>query len=347
MTMNAGKAMTQPAQRLMAMLRIRRFEEQCIRLSQAGKFRGHYHVYIGQEATAVAACEALLAEDFIFTTWRNHGHLLARGAAPDRMVAEILGKAGGYAGGKSGTLHLAVRDLGIPTTSALVGGTLPLATGAALACKQRGSGIAVCFFGDAALEEGALYEAMLLASVWQVPILFVCENNTMPPEQRTRAQSPSSTLPSARLGDIPEALRVSVEAVDAADAEALSECFARLVGQVRSTCAPRFVEVRCNRWPGNFLSWPELPCGEWQMGWAFGEQPERADLAVWLEQSDPLQRYLCKLIAAGTLDRAQAQALDDSARAEMAGAVCFALESPYPPPQEAYRHVLAAGGRTQ
>lgn len=345
MIVSANKVMSRPHERLAAMLRIRRFEEQCILLSKAGRFRGHYHVYIGQEATAVAVCAALSAEDFVFTTWRNHGHLLARGAAPERMMAEILGKAGGYARGKSGTLHLAVRELGVPTTSALVGGTLPLATGAALACKQRGAGMTVCFFGDAALEEGAFYEAMILAAVWEVPILFVCENNTMPPEQRTRAQSTSSTLPAAALKDVPESLRILSEVVDGADAEDLTHRMEQLVAEVRGSGQPRFVEVRCARWPGNFLTWPELPCGEWQTAWAFDQLPDRADLAAWLEQSDPLHRYVRKLVADGTLDRAEVEAIDMQARADMAQAVRFATDSPFPAPQEAYQHVLAEGGQ--
>ena len=327
-------------ERLEQMLRIRRFEEQCILLSKAGQFRGHYHIYIGQEATAVAVCEALTPPDFIFTTWRNHGHLIARGASPDRMMAEILGKAGGYAGGKSGTLHLAVRDLGIPTTSALVGGTLPLATGAALACKQQGSGITVCFFGDAALEEGATYEAMILASLWQLPILFVCENNTMPSDRRTRLQAPSSTLPAARLQDVPEALQVGAEVLDGADADGLRDGMQRLVAEVRASGKARFVEVRYTRWPGIVPSWPDLPGGEWQLAWAFGEQPDNADIAAWLA-SDPVCRYVRKCVAAGTLERAQAEAVDARAREEMAQAVRFALESPEPSPEQAYRHVFA------
>jgi TPP-dependent pyruvate/acetoin dehydrogenase alpha subunit len=335
-----------PAERVAAMLRIRRFEEQCILLSRAGRFSGHYHVYIGQEATAVAACAALGAEDFVFSTWRNHGHLLARGAAPDRMLAEILGKAGGYARGKAGTLHLAVRELGIPATSALVGGSLPLATGAALACKRRGSGVAVSFFGDAALEEGATYEALILASLWQVPILFVCENNSIPPAQRKRGQFTSSTLPASRLADVPQALQIRAEVVDGADTDALSDCFARLVSEVRGGGGPRFVEVRCTRWPGSFPLWPELPSGEWQLGWAFDQTPDRADLAAWIVQSDPLSMHLRKLISAGALTRAQAKALDERAKAEMADAVRFALDSPFPAPEEAYRHVWAEEGTT-
>jgi pyruvate dehydrogenase E1 component alpha subunit len=328
------------AERVLAMLRMRRFEEQCVELSKAGKLLGHYHVYIGQEATAISTCAALTPEDFVFSTWRNHGHLLARGASPQKMMAEILGRSGGYAGGKSGTLHLAARELGVPTTSALVGASVPLAIGSALACKRRGSGIAVAFFGDAGLEEGAFYEAVLLASVWQVPILFVCENNAIPPEQRKRGQYTSSTLPAARLLDVPLALKVPSEAVDGADMDALDECFKRLIGEVRSGGGPRFVEVRCTRWPGNIMTWPELPGGEWQLSWVFGAKPENAQMADWLP-SDPLILYLRKLVAAGAMERAQIEAIDQRARSEMAAAVRLALDSPYPAPAEAYRHVFA------
>ena len=336
-----------PAFLLAEMLRIRRFEEQCILLSKDGKFPGHYHVYIGQEATAVTACAELGKDDFVFSSWRNHGHLLARGAAPNRMMAEIMGKSDGYARGKSGTLHMSVRELGVPSTSALVGGSLPLAIGAALACKRQGRGVVAAFFGDAALEEGACYEAMILASLWKLPILFVCENNSIPPALRQRGQYTSSTLPAAQLLDVPQSLQIRTEAVDGADADELGVCFERLIAEVRSEGAPRFVEVRCTRWPGSFPLWPELPSGEWQLDWAFGKSPERADLAAWLEQSDPLLLYLRKMVAAGELTRDQAQSLDQRIRAEMAGAVRFALDSPFPAPAEAYQHVRAQAGATK
>lgn len=333
---------SQPIERVATMLRIRRFEEQCVALSKAGHLLGHYHVYIGQEATAVAACDLLTKEDFIFSTWRNHGHLMARGAAPEPMMAEILGRSGGYARGKSGTLHLSLGDIGVPTTSALVGGSLPLATGAALACKRRGAGISVAFFGDAGLEEGAFYEAMIIAAVWKLPILFICENNAIPPELRKRGQYTSSTLPAARLIDVPLALQVSSEAVDGTDMDALDECFNRLVDEVRRGGGPRFVEVRCTRWPGNVMTWPELPGGEWQLSWAFGGKPEKPEMADWMS-SDPLVLYLRKLLAAGVLDRAQIEGIDKQVRAEIAAAVHSALDSPYPAAAEAYEHVWAQG----
>ena len=337
---------SQPAARVATMLRIRRFEEQCVALSKAKQLFGHYHVYIGQEATAVSACDMLTAEDFIFSTWRNHGHLMARGAAPEPMIAEILGRAGGYARGKSGTLHLAVPQLGVPTTSALVGASLPLAAGAALACKRRGSGISVAFFGDAGLEEGAFYEAMIIAAVWKLPILFICENNSIPPALRKRGQYTSSTLPAARLVDVPLALQVPSEAVDGTDMEALDECFNRLVGEVRGGDGPRFVEVRCTRWPGNVMTWPELPGGEWQLAWVFGGKPENSEMADWMS-SDPLVLYLRKLLAAGAIDRVQIEEIDTRARGEIAAAVRSALDSPFPDAAEAYQHVWAQGEQSR
>ncbi|MCC6473445.1 MAG: thiamine pyrophosphate-dependent dehydrogenase E1 component subunit alpha [Burkholderiales bacterium] len=336
-----------PAERIASMLRIRRFEEQCITLSSHKRFPGHYHVYIGQEATAVAACAPLLAGDVIYTTWRNHGHLLARGADPGRMMAEILGRAHGYCGGRSGTLHLSVAALGIPATSALVGGNLPLAVGTALACKRRGSGMVVNFCGDAALEEGAAYEAMSLASLWQVPVLFLCENNSIPPELRKRGQFTSSTLPAKRLADVPGSLCIPTETADGADAGALGECLSRLAAEVRGGSGPRFVEVRCTRWPGSFPLWPELPCGPWQLDWAFEAKPGREDLAAWNEQSDPLSLYVRGCVAAGTLERGALQAIDARVREEMERAVQFALASPFPDASEAYGPVFAQAGQAR
>jgi pyruvate dehydrogenase E1 component alpha subunit len=300
-----------PARRLQAMLRIRRFEEQVLRMGEAKAFPGHYHVYIGQEATAVAACEPLTAEDMIFTTWRNHGHLLARGASPERMMAEIFGRATGYCGGKSGSLHLSAAALGIPATSAMVGGSLPLAVGAALGLKQRRSaGIVVAFFGDAALDEGAAYEAFNLAALWAVPILFVCENNSIPPHLRKRGQFTSSSLSAA---------------------------------EVRARRAPHFVEVRCTRWPGNTMTWPELIGGECELDWAFGVRPQPAELATWVEGSDPVLHYLRSLVEAGALARDTAVEIDARVRGEMAAAARFAQESPWPDPAEALRGVYAEG----
>jgi len=142
---------------------------------------------------------------------------------------------------------------------------------------------------------------------------------------------------------VPQSLQIATEVVDGADADALAGCFERLVAEVRSGGGPRFVEVRCTRWPGNFPLWPELPGGEWQLAWAYGQQPDHADMAAWLQQSDPVLLYLRKQAAAGALDRAQAEAIDAGVRAEMTAAVRFALDSPLPAANEAYEHVWAQG----
>lgn len=332
--------------RLESMLRIRRFEEQVLILGRNKAFPGHYHVYIGQEATAVAVCENLTAEDLAFTTWRNHGHLLARGADPGRMLAEILGRADGYCGGKSGTLHLSVAELGVPATSAMVGGSLPVATGAALGLKQQASsGIAVAFFGDAALDEGAFYEAINLAAVWKVPILFVCENNSIPPEKRKRGQFPSSTLSAAQLVDVPRAFQIPSEVVDGADAAGLCQCFSRLVAEVRQSGAPRFVEVRCTRWPGNVPVWPELIGGECRLDWAFDTTPEPPELAAWIRASDPVLLFLRRAVDSGDLTREQAERVDTRVQSEVLAAVQFANASPLPNPADALRGVFAQAGQ--
>lgn len=335
-----------PLQRLESMLRIRRFEEQVVRLAEARAFAGHYHVYIGQEATAVTACENLTPQDMVFTTWRNHGHLLARGASPNRVMAEILGRATGYCGGKSGTLHLAVKELGVPATSAMVGGSLPLATGAALGLKQqRSAGIVVAFFGDGALDEGAAYEAINLAALWKVPILYVCENNSIPPEKRKRGQFPSSSLSAAQLVDVPRALQIPCAVADGADTDELLACFARLVGEVRRSGSPRFVEIRGTRWPGNDMTWPELIGGECSLDWAFEARPEPPALASWVQTSDPLLLYLRRLVEAGGLTRQEAAAADARIRNEVAAAVQFAEASPWPEEAEARSGVYVAGGQ--
>src|SRR3989338_8013880 len=160
------------------MLRIRLFEEQVSQLYMSAKMPGLAHLYIGQEAVAVGVCEALRRDDYITSTHRGHGHCLAKGAAVDRMFAELLGKEAGYCRGKGGSMHIADQETGNRGATACGGGSAGIATGAALSAKQRGSGqVAVCFFGEGALGQGLLYEEMNLAQLWKLPVIYVCENN--------------------------------------------------------------------------------------------------------------------------------------------------------------------------
>src|SRR3982751_2393240 len=160
------------------MLKIRLFEEQVNQLYLSAKMPGLAHLYIGQEAVAVGVCEALRADDYITSTHRGHGHCVAKGAALDRMFAELLGKEAGYCRGKGGSMHIADQDTGNLGANAIVGGSAGIATGAALSAKMRGTDqVAVCFFGDGALGQGLLYETMNMAALWALPVIYLCENN--------------------------------------------------------------------------------------------------------------------------------------------------------------------------
>src|ERR671914_1165686 len=160
------------------MIKIRAFEERVNELYRSAKMPGLAHLYIGQEAIAVGVCEALRRDDYITSTHRGHGHCLAKGAAVDKMFAELLGKEAGYCRGKGGSMHIADQDTGNLGANAIVGGSAGMATGAALSAKMRGSDqVAVCFFGDRALGQGLLYEAMNMAALWKLPVIYVCENN--------------------------------------------------------------------------------------------------------------------------------------------------------------------------
>src|SRR5436189_4148459 len=172
--MNRDQYLTMYAQ----MYRIRVFEEHVNELYTSGKMPGLAHLYIGEEAVAVGVCQALRPDDYITSTHRGHGHCLAKGASVDRMYAELLGKAPGYCRGKGGSMHIADQDTGNLGANAIVGGSAALATGSALSSKMRGSDqVTVCFFGDGALGQGVLYEAMNMSMLWMLPIIYVCENN--------------------------------------------------------------------------------------------------------------------------------------------------------------------------
>src|SRR5579884_4213302 len=160
------------------MLKIRLFEEHVNELYKSAKMPGLAHLYSGEEAVAVGVCEALRRDDYITSTHRGHGHCLAKGAALDRMFAELLGKEAGYCKGKGGSMHIADPDTGNLGANAIVGGSTGIATGAAFSAKRLGNGrVAVCFFGDGALGQGLLYEVMNMAAIWKLPVIYVCENN--------------------------------------------------------------------------------------------------------------------------------------------------------------------------
>jgi TPP-dependent pyruvate/acetoin dehydrogenase alpha subunit len=323
------------------MLRIRRFEEALIRLA-ADHDIGHFHVYIGQESTGVPALSRLRDGDVAYTTHRNHGHLIARGVSPAGMAAEILGKAAGINRGKGGTLHLASAAHGFPTTSSSVGGPLPIAVGSAFAFQELGlDRVSVALFGDGALEEGAWHESINIAAMRRAPVVFLCENNSLEALGQKANEYPSSTLAAVRLTDLVEPFGVPAVAIDGTDTRSVHDAMVAAVRRARAGDGPTFIEARTVRWPGNRPLWPQLLTGETDIAFAWDATRIPAEHARWWTEQDGLVRFLRELLEHGQVTREEALTIDLEARDEMAAAMAFALESPYPRPEEALDHVFA------
>lgn len=326
---------------LRTMLRIRRFEEALIKLAQEHDI-GHYHVYVGQEATGVPALALMEEGDVAYTTHRNHGHLIARGVDPAAMAAEILGKATGTNKGKGGTLHLASKAHGFPTTSSSVGGPLPISVGSAFAFKELGlDRVSISIFGDGALEEGAWHEAINIAAMRQVPVIFLCENNSLEALGQKANEYPSSTLAARQLVDLVSPFGVPTLPVDGTDTQAVHEAMAEAVVRARGGGGPTFIEARTVRWPGNRPLWPQLLTGETLIEYAWDAASIGGEYAKWWGEQDGVLIFLRELLAAGAIGREEATSIDADARSEMARAITFALESPYPDPAEALEDVYA------
>ena len=326
---------------LETMLLIRRFEENVLRMSGEKQFVGHYHLYIGQEATGAAIMSVLEPRDRITTTHRNHGHVLARGADPGRAMAEILGRATGLNGGRGGTIHLSEPDLGFLSTSGIVGGCIGLGVGGGYACRQKKDGsVSTTFFGDGALEEGVSFEALNIAALWRLPVLFVCENNS------TGSWAPGEGYPtlvhaSSDLRLIPQSVGIATVRVDGADTAAVHAAASDAVARCRRGEGPVFIEAMTRRWPGNNPLWPEQVTGVTDIGMATGEVAIAGEHAPWLEQHDPVLRLARDLLRSGADAAVRLRALDAAVRSRIDAAVQFALESPLPAAKTAFDRVLA------
>jgi pyruvate dehydrogenase E1 component alpha subunit len=321
------------------MLVIRRFEEAVLRMSTENKFRGHYHLYIGQEATGTAVMSVLEPRDKLNSTHRNHGHVLARGADPGKALAEILGKATGLNGGRGGTIHLCAPELGFLSTSGIVGGCISLGVGGGYACKQKGDGsICATFFGDGALEEGVSFEALNIAALWKLPVLFMCEDNS------TGSWAPGEGFPtlvhaSTDLCLIPQSVGMRSIRVDGADAAAVHETVSDAVARCRRGEGPVFIQAMTKRWPGSNPLWPELATGLTDIRVVTGETKPSGEHADWIDNHDPIVRVGRALAAAGGKERMHA--LDAAVSKRIDDAVAFALKSPMPDAKTAFDHVFA------
>ena len=328
------------------MLVIRHFEERLIALHGEGQTRGHYHVYIGQEGTGVPAILCLAPGDSLFTTHRNHGHLLARGAEPARLYAEIMGRSDGYNRGKGGTLHTVVPALGFHHTSAIVGGIIPLAAGAAYAAKTlKTGGLAVCLIGDGALEEGAAPETLNITSLWKLPVLFLCENNGKYGADRLGVAAQSRNMAAYPLTDLPAAYKIPAVQVDGTDAAEVYGAVSAAVERIRRGEGPQFVETQTVRWPGNDDNWPVAPVAT-RVALAWDASPVPQQQREWYRSCDPVLIFARELVERGTATREELASLEDEVLGQIDEAAKFALASPYPDPAEALRDVFAAEARS-
>ena len=304
------------------MQRIRAFEEQVNQLYRSAKMPGLAHLYVGEEAVAVGVCEALRKDDFITSTHRGHGHCLAKGAAVDRMFCELLGKEPGYCRGKGGSMHIADHENGNLGANAIVGGSAGIATGAAFSAKARGTDqVAACFFGEGALGQGVLYEVMNMASLWRLPVVYVCENNLY--NEYTHYSETTAGDIAAR----PAAFGIPAEEVDGQDVCAVYAAIVPAVERARAGEGPSFLVCNTYRFHGHHV-------GDVDRAYYRSKEEE----ASWSER-DPLALLGEWLLAEGGVNREALDRIESEIAEEVEAAVAVALEAPFPDPGEVDQHV--------
>jgi pyruvate dehydrogenase E1 component alpha subunit len=280
---------------------------------------------VGEEAVAVGVCEALRNDDYITSTHRGHGHCLAKGASPDRMFAELLGKEAGYCRGKGGSMHIADPATGNLGANAIVAGSVGIATGAAFSAKYRGTDqVAVCFFGEGALGQGVLYEEMNMAQLWKLPVIYVCENNFYT-EYTHYLETTSGDIPARAT-----AFGVQAETVDGQDVRAVYATCAKLVERARRGDGPAFLLCNTYRHHGHHV-------GDINRDYYRSKQEERS----WASERDPIKLLSDWLISQKQADAAQLDRVNAEVKSDMRKAVEFAIAAPYPGLDEATQDVYA------
>lgn len=307
------------------MCRIRVFEEHVDELYKTAKMPGLAHLYIGEEGVAVGVCEALRRNDYITSTHRGHGHCLAKGATFDRMFCELLGRAAGYCRGKGGSMHIADQEMGNLGANAIVGGSAGIATGAAFSAKWRGTDqVAAMFFGEGALGQGLLYEVMNMASLWKLPVIYVCENNLY---------NEYTLYTEATAGEIlarPRAFDIHSVEVDGQDVRAVYHAMLGLVERARQSDGPGFLLCHTYRYRGHHV-------GDINRGFYRTKEEER----FWMTQRDPLKTLSKWMTDQQMADACMFEEVEKRVRADAEAAVQFALNAPYPDPSEVDQHVYA------
>jgi acetoin:2,6-dichlorophenolindophenol oxidoreductase subunit alpha len=323
--LNSGVGIERWLRMYRKMVSIRLFEEQVNELYTRALMPGLAHLYIGEEAVAVGICEALRRDDYITSTHRGHGHCLAKGASPDRMFAELLGKEAGYCKGKGGSMHIADPATGNLGANAIVAGSVGIAAGAALSAKRLGTDrVAVCFFGEGALGQGVLYEVMNVAQLWKLPVIYVCENNLY---------TEYTHFTETTAGDIPAratAFGLQAETVDGQDVRAVYAIAAKLVDRARTGGGPSFLLCNTYRYTGHHV-------GDINREYYRSKEEEKH----WKSERDPIKLLSQWLIEQGLANLAQFSRIQSEMESEIKQAVEFAVAGPYPGVGEVEQDVYA------
>jgi pyruvate dehydrogenase E1 component alpha subunit len=297
------------------MMLIRRFEEKAAESYALGKIGGFLHLSIGEEAVAVGVSSVLRQDDYAISTYREHGHCLAKGSDPKRAMAELFGRRDGLSKGKGGSMHLFDKTVNFLGGHAIVGSHLPLAAGVGFAIKyQGGDQVCVCYFGDGAVPQGEFHEALNLASLWKLPVVYVCENN-----RYAMGTSLERALAQTEIYKFGEAYKIPSEPVDGMDVLAIREATTRAVERARKDKAPTLVEARTYRFRGHSMRDPAGAV------YRTKEEVEREKLR------DPIVLFRDKAVAAGLLTDADVRALEKDVNDVIDEAVAFADASPEPP----------------
>jgi pyruvate dehydrogenase E1 component alpha subunit len=306
---------------LREMLRIRRFEEKSAELYSLGKIRGFLHLCIGEEAVAVGVMQALRPEDAIVSTYREHGHALARGIPTEALMAELYGKASGCSRGRGGSMHFFDVSRRFYGGYAIVAGGLPIATGLGLAEKMQGrSGVVVCLFGDGAVDEGEFSESLNLAALWKLPVMFVCENNLYAMGTAlARHQAQTDIRLKAEGHGMP------AETTDGMDVLAVEAAMRQAADAVRREGGPRFLEARTYRFRAHSMADPEL-------------YRTKAEVEQW-KQRDPISTFVARLREQALLTDADLTAMAGTVDTEISVAVAFAEAAPWEPVEDLTKNV--------
>lgn len=309
------------------MFTIRSFEEKINDLFLAGEIPGFVHLYIGEEAIATGVMANLKNTDYITSTHRGHGHTIAKGADLKRMMAEIFGKRTGYCHGKGGSMHIADFSIGMLGANGVVGGGYNLAVGAALAAKLSGSDrVSVCFFGDGASNRGTFHEAMNMAAAWKLPAIFVCENNQWASTTPYRTTTSVENIADRAIGySIPGVV------VNGNDVFSVYEAAQAAVERARSGGGPTLIEAKTYRIKGHFVGDPEM-------------YRTREEVQEHFENDDPLKNFREQVLTASRLSEKELAEIEAQVKEELAAAVQFAKESPYPGPEELFQDLYVESG---